>query len=182
MEAVRCAVAFDSGIWVTSNVVSDGFNSAYLFNQPPEMMENYNRTIRISGDSLAQAVVSSPGRTVNSNDVMLHDEFIRHPTYLQHCRYFGMEYALSTCHILPVTGIVSAIAFYRSDPDAPFTESERQAKELLVNGKTYKAIARELTITPSTVTKHVNEIHARLKIDSREALIGFFRQRQGYLK
>lgn len=293
MELVRSAVTFDSGIWVTSDIVSDGFNSAYLFNQAPEMMENYYRTLGISGDFLAQAVISNVGKTINSDDVIPHHEFIRHPTYLKHCRHYGIEYALSTGYILPVTGISTAIAFYRGDPNTPFSESERQTKELLVphliealrlnlflylydpnspknralaicdatgtlyettprfpevlreacpawngprlplpfdtlegqgtvrwvkdglnfeaspcrdlfllsvsredfldrltprqvevakklvNGKTYKSIARELTITPSTVTKHVNEIHARLKINGREALINLFRQRHG---
>ena len=292
METVRPLVNFDSGLWVTSDVVSDEFNSAYLFKQPPEMMENYHRTLRISGDFLAQAVVSNIGRTINSTDIMPYQEFIKHPNYLNHCRYYGMEYGLSTGHIHPVNGISTAIAFFRSTPGAPFPESARQTTEflvphmveamrinlfsslhglgaqgrsafaicdpagllyettqafcevmrnawpdwkgsrvtlpfnslagqgtvrwvkngfkfeaspcrdlfllsvtqedlldrltrrqtevaqMLVDGKKYKSIARELAITPSTVTKHVNEIHARLSIDSREALISLFRQRQ----
>jgi len=296
METVCRTVPFDSGIWVTAEVISERFRSAYLYKQPPEMMANYDKVMGISGDFLAQAVVTHPGRTINSGDVMPRHDFIRQPVYLQHCRHYGMEYGLSTCHVLPVTGIVTCIAFYRADPDAPFSESERQSTELLiphmiealrinlffymrgsnaqedralaicdstgtlyettprfpdvlhsvwptwkgprlqlpfeslngqgrvrwssdglsfeaspcqdlfllsvarvdvldrltprqtevaqllVNGKTYKSIGRELTISTSTVTKHVNEIHARLQIDGREALIDLFRQRQSMMQ
>lgn len=294
MEISRSAVGFDSGIWVTADVVSDCFDCYYLFHQPQEMMENYDKTIRISGDFIAQAVASNIGRTINSNDLMPHHEFIQQPSYLQHSHNYGIEYILSTCHIYPVTGIPTAIAFYRSDPNAPFSEADRKTTELLVphlieamrinlffylhgsnnalenralaicdpqgrlyettqrfpevlrevwpdwngpqlglpfeslngqrinfwtkdglkfeatpcrdlyllsvaredvldrltprqievarllvDGKTYKNIARKLAITPSTVTKHVNEIHSRLKIDGREGLIGLFAQRMG---
>lgn len=45
---------------------------------------------------------------------------------------------------------------------------------MLAKGKRYKDIARELGISPSTVTNHVNQIHARLEIDGREDLIRLF--------
>jgi DNA-binding CsgD family transcriptional regulator len=46
--------------------------------------------------------------------------------------------------------------------------------ELLVRGKRYKDIGRALGISPSTVTNHVNQIHARLGITKREELVGLF--------
>jgi DNA-binding CsgD family transcriptional regulator len=47
--------------------------------------------------------------------------------------------------------------------------------ELLVRGKRYKEIGRELGISPSTVTKHVNHIHEKLGIGKREDLIDLFK-------
>lgn len=288
METVLGAVAFDSGIWVTSDIVSDDFSSVYLFRQPTEMMENYYRTVGLGDDFLAQAAISSPGRTIKVEDVISRHEFVKHPTYLRHCRRYGMEHGLCTCYIAPVTNVPTGISFYRSDPDYPFNESSRQTKELLVphmieamrinlfsqlnnsldhgsgalaicdsvgrlyettprfpevlqeawpdwsgpqiplstnalegadtirwathglkfeaspcrdlylisvaredildrlsrrqlqvaemlvKGKRYKDISRELGISPSTVTNHVNQIHIRLEIDGREALIRLF--------
>lgn len=288
METVLGAVAFDSGIWVTSDVVSDDISSMYLFRQAPEMMKNYDRTVRLSGDFLAQAVMSNPGRTVRMEDLIPCAVFVDHPAYLGHCRYYGMEHALCTCHISPVTLVTTFISFYRGDPKAHFGEADRRTKELLVphmieamrinlfsqlhnsldhssgalaicdsfgmiyettprfpevmrevwpawsgprlalpfdslqgeaairwathglkfeatpcrdlflisvaredvldrlsrrqlqvaemlvKGKRYKDISRELGISPSTVTNHVNQIHARLEIDGREALIRLF--------
>ena len=49
-----------------------------------------------------------------------------------------------------------------------------EVAEMLVKGKRYKDISRELGISPSTVTNHVNQIHARLEIAGREDLIKLF--------
>lgn len=46
--------------------------------------------------------------------------------------------------------------------------------ELLARGKRYKEIGRELGISPSTVTNHVNHIHEKLGIEKREELIALF--------
>lgn len=132
METVQGTIAFDSGFWATPDIVSDDFSSVYLFRQPREMLENYERTVGLANDVLGQAVIANPGRTINSSQIVPHDEFVKHPIYLRHCRYFGIEHSLSTCHISPVTRIPSGISFYRADPGKPFSESEREAKELLV--------------------------------------------------
>lgn len=288
MEAVRRAVPFDSGIWVSVNISSEAFRSVFLFRQPPEMMENYARVVGIAGDLLGQTAAAQPGRTINSGELMPRDEFIRHPVYALHCRPYGMEHALSTCHMTAVTGLGTLVSFFRADPGIPFGEDERRAKEVLVPhmieamrinlfthlhgqtqhtsvqavcdsagmlyettpsfpdvireswpgwtgpriplpvdtlagqkvfrwsvgglkfeaapcrdlylinvvrenaldrlsprqyeiaemlamGKRYKDIARHLAIAPSTVTNHVNQIHSRLGIESREALISLFK-------
>lgn len=285
MEVVRHAVAFDSGLWGTSDVVSDTVSSIFLFNQPKKMMDNYLRMVRISGDPFAQQALAEPGITVVSNHTVSNPDYV--PAYVEHTHRYGMEAMQCTCHISPVTRVTTFISFYRSNPDAPFTESDRQTKEylvphlieafrinlfswlsrsdvlegnalaicdaegrlyettprfpvvvsaswpqwfgpslplpfaaideggarwidrgltfraspcqdlflisvaredvldrlsrrqlqvaeMLVKGKRYKDISRELGISPSTVTNHVNQIHARLEIDGREALIRLF--------
>lgn len=291
METVCGAVTFDSGIWVTSDVVSDAFSSIYLLRQTPEMMENYDRTLRLSGDFVANAAISSPGRTIKMDDIIPRHEFVKHRAYLQHCAIYGIEHALCTCQVSPVTQVTTFISFYRADPDAAFSQTDRTTKEILVphmieamrinlfsflrgpqsgnvhevgalaicdqagtlyettprfpevlqaawpdwsgprlplpvdtlqgpdpirwtiyglkfeaapcrdlfllsvvrenvldrlssrqlevatmlaQGKRYKDIARELAISPSTVTNHVNQIHNRLKIKGREDLIRLF--------
>lgn len=288
METVLGAVAFDSGIWVTSDIVSDDFSSMYLYRQSREMMANYDRTLRLSGDFLAQGAMAKLGRAIMIEDVVPRDAFLRHPAYLDHCRHYGIEHALCTCQVSPVTKVTTFVSFYRANPDAGFLDSDRRAKEILVphmieamrinlfshirntldqhssalaycdsagtiyettprfpelvreawpdwsgpriplsinalegedvirwathglkfeatacrdlylisvaredvldrlsrrqlqvaemlvKGKRYKDISRELGISPSTVTNHVNQIHARLEIDGREALIRLF--------
>lgn len=133
METVRSAVDFDSGFWATAGeIVSQEFSSVYLFRQPPAMLENYERTVGLTNDLLAQAVVANPGQTMVMERVIPRDEFVAHPAYLQHCRHFGIEHALGTCHVSPVTLIPSGICFYRAHPDKPFSEADRRAKELLI--------------------------------------------------
>lgn len=291
MRMVHDLVKFDSGIWITTDIVSDTHNSVYLHNQTQAMLTNYFRTVGILGDALASAVIANPGKTIDADSVIPYGEFVSHPTYQLHCRHFGMEHTLCTGHITPITNIHSAISFYRADPDSPFTESDRLTKEALVphmveamrinlfsflrqgrhdragtalaicdsvgnlfettggfpdlmrttwpdwrgpklalpvenlvrtgpiswsrdeitfeaspsndlflvsahrsapldsltarqrqvavslsHGKRYKDIARELGISPSTVTKYVNQINSRLRISRREELIKLFGQ------
>ncbi|MCO6177607.1 helix-turn-helix transcriptional regulator [Ciceribacter sp. RN22] len=133
MATVRNVVDFDSGLWVTAqNIVSEAFNSVYLFRQPWEMIENYAREIGIADDALAQAAIANPGRTMILHEVVPYDEFITIPMYLKHGRHFGVEHALCTCHISSVSQIPTAISFYRADRNRPFSEEDRQAKEVLV--------------------------------------------------
>ncbi len=67
--------------------------------------------------------------------------------------------------------LVSVVKATRLDA---LSARQRQVAEMLAKGKQYKDIARELSISPSTVTKHVNQIHDRLQISGREELIGLF--------
>lgn len=131
MRAVQNAIPFDSGFWATSDVISDAFNSVHLFHHISDMMENYERTLGLANDVLAQAVIANPGQTAALSQIIPRKEFLDHPMYLKHCRHFGIEDALCTCHVSPVTQIFSGISFYRADPDNPFSESDRRAKELL---------------------------------------------------
>lgn len=132
MQTAQSTIAFDSGFWATSDVISDEFNSVYLFHQPPEMMENYERTVGIANDLLAQAALANPGRATIMSQTIPRDEFLTHPMYLKHCRHYGIEDSLCTIHVLPVTHIFSGASFFRADPKKPFSESDRKIKELLM--------------------------------------------------
>ncbi|MCO6177608.1 helix-turn-helix transcriptional regulator [Ciceribacter sp. RN22] len=289
MTTVQSVIAFDSGLWANAqNVFSEAFNSVHLFHLGWDVIENYTREIGVENDLLAQAAIANPGRTMIMDEVMPYDEFTTIPMYLNHCRHFGLEQALCTCHVSSVTQIPTAISFYRADPQRPFSEEDRRAKEILVphmveamrinlfasllgtearqgealafcdargvlyettpifnalvtavcpdwrgprleppctpmdgvstvrwslngltfeaspcrdlflvrakrenvlerlsprqlavaemlaRGKQYKDIGRALGISPSTVTKHVNQIHERLEIRKREELVDLF--------
>jgi len=132
MERARRAVSFDSGIWVTSDIVSDDFSSVFLFHQPKEMMENYYLTIGLGNDLLAQTAIGHPGHTISAGDLIPRDAFVQHPVYLQHCQPYGMEHSLCTCHVSEITLVPTGMSFYRADPDVPFSEADRRTKELLV--------------------------------------------------
>lgn len=132
LETIQNVIAFDSGFWATQDVVSDEFSSVYLFRQPGKMLENYENTIGFANDLLGQAVVANPGRTMVLEQVIPRDEFVTHPIYLRHCRHFGIEHALSSCHLSPVTQIPNGISIYRANPGKPFSESDRRMKELLM--------------------------------------------------
>ncbi|KAA3647715.1 MAG: response regulator [Chloroflexi bacterium] len=51
------------------------------------------------------------------------------------------------------------------------TEREREVLDLLVSGKTNKAIALELYVTPNTVKQHLKSIFAKLDVSSRAGAV-----------
>lgn len=59
---------------------------------------------------------------------------------------------------------------------ALLTPKQREVAALLVEGWSYKAIARRLSISPSTVTNHSNAIYQRLGVSSKAELIRLWDQ------
>lgn len=130
MEVARKAVAFDSGIWVTSDIVSDDVSSQFLFHQPREMMENYARTVRISGDPLAQAALANPSKSIVLNQMHANPSFPM--AVIEHVVRYGMINTTCTAYISPITRVITFVSFYRANPSAPFSDDDQETHELLV--------------------------------------------------
>ncbi|MCF6250425.1 MAG: helix-turn-helix transcriptional regulator [Methylococcaceae bacterium] len=59
-------------------------------------------------------------------------------------------------------------------PAAPYTQltiAEQKVAACLKEGASYKAVAKTLGISPSTVTNHVNKIYAKLSVKSKTELV-----------
>lgn len=132
LEVVRTGLGFDSALWGTGVVTPQGVvvHSLYLFRQPPEMIENYERIKQ--HDTLSIEAFGNLGQTLN---VAMSDPHWRarvHPEMLAHIQRYGMENTLSTTVADPLSGLWSAISFYRSDTHRPFTEAQRRFKQNLM--------------------------------------------------
>lgn len=134
LDAVREALAFDSAVWITGVMGAEGgiVHSACVYRQPPDMMENYERIKQ--HDVLGFETFQSLGHTINAaltTDPYWHTRL--HPDVLAHVKRYGMEHVLTTHNITePVLRIFSAVAFYRANPDQPFSEAERLFKQNLM--------------------------------------------------
>ncbi len=124
-------IQFDSGIWLGgSSGKRMTLHSQFLYNQPAEMMENYEDTLN-QDDFLRHAVLSSPGRTVNVYDLISREQLVCMPAY-DHIKKYGMEQVLSTCVLDDVGGLFNFISFYREDYENHFTREDLKLKEFLV--------------------------------------------------
>ncbi len=130
MDLVNSVVPFDSGIWVmgsTEDTVTA--HSLYLHNQPTEMIENY---IRFKDeDPLRDVALTQPGNTFDLYDIVPRNKFMKTRIYIEHCQIYGIERAISTVLIDPLTSLYSFISFYRANPANLFTEEERLTKQFL---------------------------------------------------
>ncbi len=121
---------FDSAMWglaLGGEVIP--FN-IHLHHQPPEMLTSWQKVQHL--DPLVPELRRiEPGTTVYFCDLIPHEEFIKHPLYLDHARHFDKEYTMSTRHLDELTGTNSFISIYRHDADQPFTTDEQQLKQML---------------------------------------------------
>ena len=133
LDAAREALAFDSALWARGAMEPGGgiVHSACVYRQPPDMMENYERIKQ--HDTLGFEAFSRMGQTVNA--ALTTDPYWQprlHPDVLAHVKRYGMEHVLTTHIDEPVLRLFTAVAFYRANPEQPFTEAERLFKQNLM--------------------------------------------------
>lgn len=133
LDAVREALAFDSAVWITGAMGAEGgiVHSVCAYHQPPDMMNNYERIKQ--HDVLGFETFKNMGQTINAALTTDPKWLIRlHPDVLAHIRRYGMEHVLTTHIDEPVLRLFTAVAFYRANPEQPFTEAERLFQQNLM--------------------------------------------------
>lgn len=124
-------IPFDSAMWGWGGEPPDTIVDVYLDRQPRRMIDTYMAEFQ-QEDFLADAVRSQPGKTINLVDLISRAEFEKTRMYKKFARHWGVEQALSTCWMEPMSGLIGFLSLWRAAPDKPFSESERASLELLV--------------------------------------------------
>lgn len=73
-----------------------------------------------------------PGRSINLADLTTRARFVRTALYQNVGKRYRIEWSLGTLLVEPVSSLQEFLTLWRHDPKRPFTEAERQAKELLM--------------------------------------------------
>lgn len=133
LDAAREALFFDSAVWATGAMRPEGaiVHTVTVYRQPPDMMENYERIKQ--HDILSFETFSRLGQTINA--ALTTDPYWQprlHPEVVAHVKRYGMEHVLTTHIAEPVLRLFTGVAFYRANPDHPFTETERLLKQNLM--------------------------------------------------
>ena len=134
MDRMREFFGFDSAFWATGVVKPDEgvtAHAAHLYRQPPEMLENWVRINK--NDELAFEAFRQQGRTLNSALCGPHWQSRFCPEIQAHIKRYGMAHCLNTIIAEPMLQIWTGVAFYRADPEHPFTENERLLKQNLMS-------------------------------------------------
>jgi len=132
MVQLQKVIQFDSALWFTGSTVTEHAHpqNVHLYNQPDQMIMNYKA--HQTDDPLLQALITQPGTSFNILDVISYEDWIKTDNYIGHCSKFSIEWVLSTLLLEEHTSLFHAISFYREKTNQPFTQQERQLKELLV--------------------------------------------------
>jgi DNA-binding NarL/FixJ family response regulator len=70
------------------------------------------------------------------------------------------------------------VGSFARNNDTPLTEKEMNVLVELANGKSYKSIAVNLSVSIDTVKFHIKNIYSKLQVNNKEDAIGFARHKK----
>lgn len=130
--SIQPILAFDSGLWATRSDLTEMKREHWdidttLYHQTAEFMENYAKIDAKSDlkDPLNTYLVSHPGAFFTIWDAYPKDQWYKTAFYLEHCRQYGVENAISAL-VLPTekSCVYHVLSFYRADRTDEFSEDE----------------------------------------------------------
>jgi DNA-binding CsgD family transcriptional regulator len=132
LDIARQALEFDSAFWAAGAVIEQMpvVHTVYVYHQPAEMMENWERIKQ--QDLVLMAALAAPGRAVCATAEGLVGGPRFSPLAAAHCHHYGMEHIVGSVHLHADINLIEGVAFYRADPERPFTGAERLFVQTLV--------------------------------------------------
>lgn len=86
----------------------------------------------IEQDFFRAALIAQPGIAINVADLTTRSRFVKTEFYRKVAKRYRIEWALGTLLVEPLSSLYEFLTLWRHDPKKPFSEIERQAKELLM--------------------------------------------------
>ncbi len=140
LERVEGLIGFDSAWWGNAAANPPELHEMHLHNCEHGILEAYPPYLE--QDFFRAALINSPGISVNMSDLTTRARYVRTPLYRDVGRRFRVEWSLGTLLIEPVSSLYEFLTIWRHDPKRPFSEAERQIKELLMPhlAETHRAV------------------------------------------
>ena len=130
LEQVRRLIAFDSAWWGNAAVEPMKIHWLHLHHCDKSILEAYPPYI--ADDFFRAAMMARPGTSINMSDLTTRARFVRTALYRDIGKPYGIEWSLGTLQIDPVSSLSEFLTLWRHDAKKPFSEAERQTKELLM--------------------------------------------------
>ena len=133
LEQLQGVIGFDSAWWGNAEMRAHNITGSRLFNCDASILDDY--PAHRDSDFFRAAWVANPGTCINLSDLSTRARYVRSDLYRRFGRKFRMEWSLGTLMADPNASHASHAEFltlWRHDPCEPFTEAERQAKQLVM--------------------------------------------------
>ena len=130
LEQLRGLIAFDSAWWGNAANEPIKIHWLHLLNCDESILQTYPPYI--PKDFFRAELMAHPGVCVNMSDLTTRERFVRTEMYRKVGKRYRIEWSLGTLLVDPATSLSEFLTVWRHDPLKPFTESERQAKQLLM--------------------------------------------------
>lgn len=182
MDRMREVFDFDSAFWATGVMkLGEGsiVHTAYLYRQPQEMLENW--VCINKKDELSYEAFRQQGQTLNS---ALYEPYWQSrfcPEVQAHIKRYGMAHCLHTISAEPVLRIWSGAAFYRADPERPYTEAERSLKQNLMPHLAEAWNISRFGFVNATRSNGTQPTHGRAICDTKGVLYNADRNFTGFM-
>jgi len=130
LQHIQKFLPFDSAWWGDASAQPEEILRLHLFNCDDAILQDY--TPYMEQDFFRAALIAHPGRTINMSDLTTRARFVRTEMYRKVGKPYQIEWSLGTSVIEPMSSLYEFLTLWRHDPARPFTEIERQTKELLM--------------------------------------------------
>lgn len=130
LELIQEILPFDSAWWGNAATEPMEIHQLYLFNCDDSMAQAYPPYIE--QDFFRVALVAQPGVTINMSDLITRQRYVRTALYREVGKRYKVEWSLGTLLVEPVSLLQEFLTLWRHDRKKPFTDVERQTKELLM--------------------------------------------------
>jgi DNA-binding CsgD family transcriptional regulator len=125
LEQVCCVIPFDSACWGNAALEPVKIHWVHRYHCDDSSSEAYSPYI--PHDFFRAQLLAQPGVSVN-----LSERIARTELYMKVGKAYQVEWSLGTLLVEPMSALSEYLTLWRHDPQRPFTEFERAAKELLM--------------------------------------------------
>ena len=130
LEQVRSLIPFDSAWWGSAAMAPNKIHWLHLDNCDASIAEVY--APHMADDFFRAALMAHPGVSINTSDLTTRARYVRTPLYRQVSKRYRIEWSLGTLQVDPASSLSEFLTLWRHNPRQPFSEAERQTKELLM--------------------------------------------------
>lgn len=130
LELIQEMIPFDSAWWGNASAEPLEIHRLHLHNCDDSILETY--TPYMDQDFFRAALMANPGVSINMSDLTTRTHFVRTELYQKVGKRYKIEWSLGTLLVEPVSSLNEFLTLWRHDAKRPFTEAERQIKELLM--------------------------------------------------
>lgn len=130
LELMSDFLPFDSAWWGNVSVEPPAVHCLHLHNCDASILEAY--LPYMDQDFMHGELMAHPGRSINLADLVTRARFVCSALYQNVGKRYRIEWSLGTLLAAPASSLNEFLTLWRHDPTRPFTEAERQTKELLM--------------------------------------------------
>ena len=130
LEHLQAFIRFDSAWWGTASADPEEIHRLHLHNCDASILEAYRPYM--DQDFFRAALIAQPGRSINMADLTAKAPYVASALYRKVGKRYKIACSLGTLLVEPVSSLYEFLTLWRHDFSTPFTEAERQTKELLM--------------------------------------------------